>query len=76
MSASLFRSKSISRNEKLKLYESLIRSFLTYAREILILREAMKQNTYEKMMFRSIFGPSRKRIIRKIKIFTLKFMVP
>jgi len=58
----MFSSKSISRNVKLQLYNTLIRPAVTYASETCVLKENMtnKLMTVERKITRKIFGPTRR----------------
>ena len=55
----LFTSKLISRNIKLRLYNTLIRPIVTYASETWVLKENMinKLMIFERGIMRKIFGP-------------------
>ena len=57
----LFKSKLISRNVKLQLYNMLIRPTVTYASETWVLKENMinKSMIFERKIMRKIFGPTR-----------------
>ena len=58
----LFTSKSVSRNVKLQLYNTLICPTVTYASETWVLKENMinKLMTFERKLMRKIYGPTRK----------------
>jgi len=57
----LFTSKSVSRNVKLQLYNTLICPTVTYASETWVLKENMinKLMTFERKNMRKIYGPTR-----------------
>ena len=57
----LFLSKLISRNLKLRFYNTLIRPAVTYASEKWVLKENMtkKLMIFERKIMRKIFGPTR-----------------
>ena len=57
----LLSSRLLSKNLKIKIYKTIILSFVLYGCETwsLILREELKQRVFENRIIRRIFGPKR-----------------
>jgi len=59
----LFKSRLVSKKSKLKLFWSIIRPIVTYACEVWVLKETMKNKlmVFERKVLRKIFGPTKER---------------
>jgi hypothetical protein len=59
----LFKIKLLSKKTKLNIYWTLVRPVITYACEIWVVKEAIKQKllVFERKILRRIFGPSKER---------------
>jgi hypothetical protein len=59
----LFKSRLVSKKSKFKLYWSIIRPIVTYAFEVWVLKETMKNKlmVFERKVLRKIFGPTKER---------------
>jgi len=59
----LLKSRLVSKKSKLKLYWSTIRPIVTYACEVWVLKETIKNKlmVFEKKVLRKIFGPTKER---------------
>ena len=57
----LFKSKLVSRNSKLKLYRSIIRTVVVYGCETWVLKGNIRQrlSVFERIILRKIFGPTK-----------------
>ena len=57
----LFKSRLVSKKSKLKLFWSIIRPIVTYACEVWVLKETMKNKlmVFERKVLRKIFGPTK-----------------
>jgi hypothetical protein len=57
----LFKSKTLSKKSKLKLYNSVIRSTVTYASETWVLKKQIEEKliVFEGKIIRRIYGPER-----------------
>ena len=59
----LFKSRLVSKKSKLKLYWIIISPTVTYACEVLVLKETVKNKlmVFERKVLRKIFGPTKER---------------
>ena len=59
----LFKSRLVCKKSKFKLYWSIIRPIATYACEVRVLKEAIKNKlmVFERKVLRKIFGPAKER---------------
>jgi hypothetical protein len=59
----LFKSRFFSKKSKLKLYWSIIRPIVTYACEVWVLKETVKNKlmAFERKVLRKTFGPTKER---------------
>jgi len=59
----LFKCRLVSKKSKLKLYWSIVRPIVTYACEVWVLKETMKNKlmVFEWKVLRKIFGPTKER---------------
>jgi hypothetical protein len=58
---SLFKSKLVCKKSKLKIYQAVIRSVVTYGCETWVLKEAIEQKllVFERKILGGIFGPTK-----------------
>jgi len=59
----LFKSRLVSKKSKLKLYWSIIRPIVTFACEVWVLKETVKNKlmVFERKVLRKTFGPTKER---------------
>lgn len=59
----LFKSQLVSKQAKIRLYQTIIRPVVTYACETWVIKDAIKQKllTFERKILRRIFGPTKER---------------
>ena len=57
----LFKSKLLTKKSKLRMYLTLVRSVVTYARETWVLKENIKTKlrVFERKVLRRIYGPTK-----------------